>query len=195
MKLILDLALKAFPPRLPEQPIFYPVLNKSYADQIAKEWNTKDRFSGFVGFVTAFKVRSPFIDQYDEQIVGATKHKELWIPAEDLEELNTNIEDRIQVIDIFYGADYEGIAIESEPFEGRSFIDQLKAWHSLYEYNSSEFYNEIQKQWKHIFINYKYWGKLDTDAVGLSEKQKNKVLLKMKEYWNERFVEIPLLEK
>ena len=46
MKLILDLNLKAFPPRLPEQPIFYPVLNKQYADQIASEWNTKDRFSG-----------------------------------------------------------------------------------------------------------------------------------------------------
>ena len=30
---------KAFPPRLPEQPIFYPVLNESYAEQITVEWN------------------------------------------------------------------------------------------------------------------------------------------------------------
>lgn len=33
---------KAFPPRLPEQPIFYPVLNREYAIQIARDWNTKD---------------------------------------------------------------------------------------------------------------------------------------------------------
>ncbi|MBX6316429.1 MAG: hypothetical protein IRY99_26480, partial [Isosphaeraceae bacterium] len=26
---------RAFPPRLPEQPIFYPVLNEAYARQIA----------------------------------------------------------------------------------------------------------------------------------------------------------------
>jgi hypothetical protein len=29
----------AFPPRLAEQPIFYPVLNFEYAEQIARDWN------------------------------------------------------------------------------------------------------------------------------------------------------------
>lgn len=32
----------AFPPRLAGQPIFYPVLNKEYAVQIARDWNAKD---------------------------------------------------------------------------------------------------------------------------------------------------------
>ena len=32
---------RAFPPRLPGQPIFYPVLNEEYATQIARDWNTK----------------------------------------------------------------------------------------------------------------------------------------------------------
>ncbi|MCX6602849.1 MAG: ADP-ribosylation/crystallin J1, partial [Acidobacteria bacterium] len=32
---------QAFPPRLPEQPIFYPVVNREYATQIARDWNTK----------------------------------------------------------------------------------------------------------------------------------------------------------
>ena len=31
----------AFPPRLPEQPIFYPVLNEKYATEIASKWNLK----------------------------------------------------------------------------------------------------------------------------------------------------------
>lgn len=83
MKLILDLNLRGFPPRLPEQPIFYPVLNQAYADQIALEWNTKDKFSGNVGFVTECTVSSPFIDRYEEQIVGSRNHNELWIPAEE----------------------------------------------------------------------------------------------------------------
>ena len=31
LRLIYESGLKAFPPRLPEQPIFYPVLNLEYA--------------------------------------------------------------------------------------------------------------------------------------------------------------------
>jgi hypothetical protein len=31
---------KRFPPRLPDQPIFYPVLNFGYAEQIARDWNS-----------------------------------------------------------------------------------------------------------------------------------------------------------
>ena len=46
LELICNLGLKGFPPRLPEQPIFYPVLNAGYAKEIAKEWNAKsDTFS------------------------------------------------------------------------------------------------------------------------------------------------------
>jgi hypothetical protein len=29
-----------FPPRLPEQRFFYPVLSERYATQIARDWNT-----------------------------------------------------------------------------------------------------------------------------------------------------------
>jgi hypothetical protein len=39
---------KAFPPRLPEQPIFYPVLNEEYATQIARDWNVKASGIGYV---------------------------------------------------------------------------------------------------------------------------------------------------
>src|ERR1700722_1195944 len=76
---------KAFPPRLPEQPIFYPVMNEEYAVQIARDWNAKD--SG-VGYVTRFRVRKEFIAKYEVQRVGGAKHKELWIPAEDLAAMN-----------------------------------------------------------------------------------------------------------
>jgi len=80
-----------FPPRLPHQPIFYPVLNEDYAIQIARDWNTKDEASGYKGFVIRFQVKTAFLANYQIQQVGGKKHLEYWIPAEDLQAFNENI--------------------------------------------------------------------------------------------------------
>lgn len=194
MKLILDSDLKAFPSRLPEQPIFYPVLNKQYADQIASEWNTKDRFSGFVGFVTEFNVKSPFIDQFEKQVVGTKQHEELWIPSEDLEEMNSNIDGLIKLIDVHYGKDYKGLTPELTIFEDKSVIDQFRIWHDIYEYNSMDFYCEIREHWKYILMNYKYWVDIDHTLIGINDDLKNEVISKMKEFWNENFPDISLFD-
>lgn len=91
-----------FPPRLEIQPFFYPVLNQEYATQIARDWNTKDEASGYVGYVTRFQVRSDYLAQYEIQVVGAAAvHQEYWIPAERLGEFNSNIVGKIEVIDRF----------------------------------------------------------------------------------------------
>lgn len=87
----------AFPPRLPEQPIFYPVINEAYATQIARDWNAKYNDSK-CGYVTRFQVRKAFLDRFEVQTVGGSEHQEYWIPAEDLEEFNHNIVGRIEVI-------------------------------------------------------------------------------------------------
>lgn len=92
----------AFPPRLPEQPIFYPVLNEEYAAQIARDWNAKHN-ADKIGYVTRFQVRKDFLDRYEVQIVGGSIHEEYWIPAEDLEEFNRNIVGKIEVIAEFRG--------------------------------------------------------------------------------------------
>ena len=86
---------RAFPPRLPEQPIFYPVLNEDYATQIARDWNVKD--SG-AGYVTRFRVRRNFVEKYQVQTVGDSSHQELWVPAEELAAFNDNIVGEIEVI-------------------------------------------------------------------------------------------------
>jgi hypothetical protein len=86
---------REFPPRLPEQPIFYPVLNEEYAPQIARDWNV--RASG-AGHVTRFAVRKEFVARYSAQTVGSTVHQELWIPAEDLADMNRNIVGSIEVV-------------------------------------------------------------------------------------------------
>jgi hypothetical protein len=95
LALIAASGYREFPPRLPEQPIFYPVLNEEYARQIAREWNAKD--SG-AGYVTKFAVRTKFLARYEQQQVGAAIHRELWIPSEELAEMNRNIVGFIEVI-------------------------------------------------------------------------------------------------
>ena len=86
---------REFPPRLPEQPIFYPVLNEEYARQIAREWNVP---ASGAGYVVRFGLRKQFADRYSVHTVGGSAHRELWIPATDLAEMNKNIVGAIEVI-------------------------------------------------------------------------------------------------
>ncbi len=95
LKLIEASGFTAFPPRLPEQPIFYPVLNEDYAIQIARDWNVK---ADGAGFVTRFEVARSLLEKYSVQQAGGRQHLEYWIPAEDLPAFNSAIVGRIAVI-------------------------------------------------------------------------------------------------
>jgi hypothetical protein len=95
LALIKEAGFRAFPPRLPEQPIFYPVLTEAYAVKIARDWNVPT--SG-AGFVTRFAVRREFIDRYEVRQAGGREHLEYWIPAEDLDAFNAAIIGEIEVV-------------------------------------------------------------------------------------------------
>jgi hypothetical protein len=95
LRLIAARGFREFPPRLPEQPIFYPVVTEEYARQIAREWNVE---ASGAGYVTRFAVKKEFLARFPEQQVGSTIHRELWIPADALTELNQNIVGLIEVI-------------------------------------------------------------------------------------------------
>ena len=97
LELIRESGFKGFPPRLPQQPIFYPVLNEEYAAQIARNWNAKHEPGG-VGYVTRFHVRSEYLKRHEVQTVGGSVHQEYWIPAEELSEFNQNIVGPIEII-------------------------------------------------------------------------------------------------
>lgn len=97
LALIEESGWRRFPPRLPEQPIFYPVTNEGYARQIARDWNV--RYNSIPkGFVTRFHVRSDLANSYERKIVGGREHEELWVPAEEHEAFNDAIIGRIEVI-------------------------------------------------------------------------------------------------
>jgi hypothetical protein len=102
-ELIAASGFRTFPPRLPEQPIFYPVLNREYAEQIARDWNTKDERSGFVGYVLEFDVDADYLAAFEVKRVGANQHLEYWIPAEELETFNRHIQGTIRVCNKFDG--------------------------------------------------------------------------------------------
>ena len=107
LDLIKESGYKKFPARLEWQPIFYPVMNQVYAEQIAFEWNTKDEFSGYAGYVTAFDLPEHYLQQFPVQNVGGDIHNELWIPAEQLAIFNNNIVGTIRVVKSFYGEKYK----------------------------------------------------------------------------------------
>jgi len=86
---------RAWPPRLPDQPIFYPVLNEEYATMIARDWNVP---ASGAGYVTRFEVRRSFLDKYEVHQVGGRTILEYWIPAEDLNQFNANIVGTIDVV-------------------------------------------------------------------------------------------------
>src|ERR1041385_8607 len=95
LELIEKNGFNAFPPRLPEQPIFYPVLDEAYAVKIAEGWNVK---AHGVGYVTRFQVNAEYLSKYEVQLAGGRECREYWIPAEELENFNKNIVGSIEVI-------------------------------------------------------------------------------------------------
>ncbi|MFD6220869.1 ADP-ribosylation/crystallin J1 [Nocardia asteroides] len=85
----------AWPARLPDQPIFYPVLTEEYAVLIARDWNVP---ASGAGYVTRFAVRADFLDRYDVQQAGGRDILEYWIPAEELDEFNRHLVGPITVV-------------------------------------------------------------------------------------------------
>jgi ADP-ribose pyrophosphatase len=112
LRLIQEAGMRRFPPRLPDQPIFYPVCNREYATQIARDWNAKDGFSGRVEFVLSFDIDSDYVGRFERHIVGGNMHEELWVPAEELDEFNIHIIGEIKVLEVFQG---DGIQLDLEP--------------------------------------------------------------------------------
>jgi hypothetical protein len=98
LELIRASGMRKFPARLPEQPIFYPVLTEEYAVRIARDWNVAASGSGYV---LRFRVRKDFLDRYEPQEAGGRAYREYWIPAEQLDAFNAAIVGEIEIVRSF----------------------------------------------------------------------------------------------
>jgi hypothetical protein len=106
LQLIIDFNFLKFPPRLPEQPFFYPVCSLEYAEKIARDWNTKDKQSSYLGAVTRFDIYDGIADRYPEHQVGGNTHRELWIPSNELECFNRYLINGIKVLKIYINSKF-----------------------------------------------------------------------------------------
>lgn len=183
MELILDSGSKRFPPRLPEQPYFYPVLTLEYAQQIAHDWNAPLEGSGYVGFVTQFVVDQSYADQFQEHTVGSSQHRELWIPADRLEEFNEHLDSRITIVDAYYGEQYEGPVPLPTILKGLDAARQLPLLAHVLDYNGMDFHIEIAANHKVVQLNFQYWVLHDFSGQGLGEEQKKQVLRQVARAW------------
>ena len=53
------------------------------------------------GFVTEFELSNRYLSKFKIEKVGLDHHTELWVPAEELEEFNSEIIDQINVIEAY----------------------------------------------------------------------------------------------
>jgi tetratricopeptide (TPR) repeat protein len=186
LALIYDSGMKAFPARLPQQPIFYPVLQLEYARQIALEWNAKN--GQLAGYVTQFKVEDDYIGQFEEHTVGRSQHQELWIPAEEMEDFNRHIAGHIKVLEAHFGDTFEGFVPEQFRLQGKSAVEQFTLLANSYLYKRMDFYLEIKRNHKAVFLNFPFWEKHDFKNPGLKEK----IIKAIREAWLTSFPKTPL---
>ena len=190
LRLVYESALQRFPPRLPEQPIFYPVLNIGYAEQIARDWNTKS--GSFAGYVTQFAVDDGYVAQFERHIVGGREHEELWVPAEQLDEFNRHISGRIVVVGAYFGPQFRGYIPDRLGMKGRDAIAQFMLLAGVLDYSRMDFRCEITANDVTVFLHFPFWAQHDFSREGIAPVARDRVLAAIKEVWSGAFPEIPL---
>lgn len=98
LALVAESGWRAWPPRLPDQPIFYPVLTEDYAIMIARDWNVP---ASGAGYVTRFTVDTAYLANYEVHQVGGRDILEYWIPAEELDDFNAHLLGPIELVHTF----------------------------------------------------------------------------------------------
>lgn len=191
LQLIYESRLKTFPPRLPEQPIFYPVLNIEYARQIAFEWNTKSE--PYAGYVTEFEVEDEYASQFERHIVGGQQHEELWIPAERLDEFNQHINNPIKIVEAYFGNQFQGFVPENFGLKEMNAISQFVMLANTIDYSGMDFYLETKANHTAVFLNYPFWLKHNFSHEGIDDNIKRKTLEVIKEIWSQSYSETPLM--
>lgn len=183
LHLIYESGMGIFPPRLPEQPIFYPVLNYAYAVQIARDWNTKS--NPFAGYVTEFVVDDVYVTQFDRKIVGARKHEELWVPAEQLDTFNQHMQGRIAVTGAYFGPEFQGCIPSQGHLQDQNVATQLETLVALGEQDYMMLRDEIQLNHMTTFLYFPFWKTLATT-------QHHNTLAAIAMIWSELFPAIML---
>lgn len=189
--LIYESEMTAFPPRLPDQPIFYPVLNAPYAIQIARQWNTQS--NTFAGYVTQFDVADEYAARCERHIVGARPHEELWVPAEQLPEFNRHITEKIAVVEAYFGERFRGYIPDKFGLKGKDAVEQFLLFESLRRYNvAMDLVGELRANHKAVFAHFPFWLQHDFLPLGIPHDWRYHVVRGINALWEERSPDIKL---
>ena len=191
--LVYDDNMRGFPPRLPNQAIFYPVTNFPYAATIAREWNT--RGPAGIGYVTRFAVDTPYSSRFERHVVGGREHEELWIPADKLEEFNRHIVGPIAVVAAFFAPDATGSVPNEFGLRGRSASDQLVALDRSREDNPVDFHLEIATNHRVVWLNYPLWALHRFGTPLIEESRRAACLDAVRAHWPAVRPPLPVLDQ
>lgn len=186
LALIWDSGCREFPPRLPDQPIFYPVTSLDYATQIARDWNTKT--STFAGYVTSFDVDGRFLDQFERHIVGSAIHEEYWIPAEQLGSFNHALLSLVGVEAAFFGESFVGYVPDQAEMKGKNATEQFLILARAWDYSRMDFALDVAVNRKAVYLNCPFWLEHEFSGFGLTEVAKYALLSGIYDVWTQRQV-------
>jgi hypothetical protein len=178
LALVFAAKLRAWPARLPDQPIFYPVLNLGYAIEIASKWNTKTERR--VGYVTEFDVEPAYASRFDRQVVGSSSHEELWVPAEQLDEFNEHLVGPIRVVAAFFGDGFVGHVPEHGPLRGLNAQEQYSFLESA---SGSDVAAAARENATAVFLHVPRWEQFESSTSTLNRIRKS---------WREMHAHLPL---
>ena len=170
MAKVFEAGMKGFPPRLPEQSIFYPVLVQECADQTAATWNTKEE--PFVGYVIEMEILDEYGARFTPQTVGSAIHRELWVPSEELAEFNNQLTKPVSVRRAYFGPKYRGHVPDKFGLRGADAYKQIAMMVGTMDYSMFDFAMEVSANMLTFFLNFPFWkaagaGRLDVEAVQL----------------------------
>lgn len=192
LALIWDAEMRAFPPRLPHQPIFYPVANIEYARQVALGWNTKDTNSGFAGFVTAFDLDENYLSKLEPHTVGGSGHVEYWVPADELAAFNRAILGQIRVGDTFFGDHFTGDVPQHFELAGKDAATQFAALFKSWDYSRMDVTCEVSANRKSVYLNWLFWHQRDFSGIGISVEARDGFLEQLRKVWEYNRIAVPL---
>jgi hypothetical protein len=181
LALVWDSGCSEFPPRLPDQPIFYPVTSAEYATQIARDWNTKS--SSHAGYVTGFDVDDGYLSSFERHVVGSAIHEEYWIPAEQLPNFNRALCGPIVVDAAFFGESFAGWVPDQGGLKGKNVTDQFLILARSWEYSRMDFALEISVNRKAVYLNCLFWLRHDFTPWGINQNLKSATIAGLVKAW------------
>jgi hypothetical protein len=190
LALLWDSGMRRFPPKLSDQPIFYPVLNLEYARQIASEWNPPDKDSGFAGFVTQFEVSSSYLSKFEVHTAGSAAHREYWIPARELTSFNKAISGLLSVVEAYFGARFTGFIPDNHRLKGLNAVEQFTALSTIIDF--TEFKSEVSANRKAVFLNCLFWHKTILSDPECKLEAGELFITRLVKAWKNSKIDVPL---